>query len=421
VICTTSQGINAHVWVHAGTGDNVTIFLKDGGGVTLDTATFVPGSPAGYDKTAPNQGSSSFTWYRYALTHDGSPARANANCYLYIVRQAVDASAGVTFYVDGALIGLDISQPDCWMSSRHIDNRNDYQTTSQATENYLNYIDVWGIPGDAPALARWKLAATANTGGEIYVGREHDGNTHLSSQTTHWLESEDLDTKQAEWATQVDATTTDGEYEQYTSVDGTASFLYWLFTGAAARRILRGPRRVFVRAKCNDASGVGNFKIETGLSEKYTQTGQSVTLRNSASWALTDLGLISFQETIPEESDDPTEPTLLIYFNAQIDATKTVDMDAILLIPTEEYLTTNISGGFLSATSEVHWIDGVQEKVIFEGVTQSSRLGTLWKLVPGNICNRVVFAWTENGLHTLANAQSVTVDIIPRTRHLMGT
>ena len=47
-------------------------------------------------------------------------------------------------YVDGVYMEIagasGTTAPDAWMSAKNIDNRNDIQSTSQATENYLNYI-----------------------------------------------------------------------------------------------------------------------------------------------------------------------------------------------------------------------------------------------------------------------------------------
>jgi hypothetical protein len=237
------------------TYDNLRIVLYDGTGATITFKSFDPSNPANYDTGKAVVGAGGLTFYRYSLSDDGDPARSNANVRVGVVRHTDDANVTGAYYVDGLYIEVSgensTTPPDAWMSSRNLDNRNDIQSTSQATENYLNYIDVWGIPGDAPALAQWDF----NFGN---VGVTHDPRAFICSMVTdgyyradeqrHWIESDDGDITftagTGSWSNQTG--TTNNHFKRYAATGAGTAKITWA-PSSDLLEMAETPRTVYVQ------------------------------------------------------------------------------------------------------------------------------------------------------------------------------
>jgi hypothetical protein len=167
------------------------------------------------------------TWYRVPVSTTSLPSGNDVQ----IIVQSINGAA--TYYVDGAYVELGTSTaPKAWMSARAIDNRNDPQSTSAATENYLNYIDVWGIPGDAPALTDFRLTGDSNASGsfDILVASSIADGTTLAANHFHWIESDATEVSYpgsgiGSWTDQTGST--NDHYKQFAATgSGSVTFYY---------------------------------------------------------------------------------------------------------------------------------------------------------------------------------------------------
>ncbi len=232
-------------------------------------------SPTGFDKTAISPGGSK--WYRYVLSDDGSPSRGAVNVRLRIFRDSGDATTAATVWVDNAYVEIEgtngITAPDAWMSARNIDSRGDIQTTSSATENFLNYWDVWGVPGDAPALVKTKIDWTTVDAGldRIYVGKIEDGDL-LAADEVHWIDDAAFTTSESggTW-TEVTAGDAIGRtvdrYRRFTdagSSAGQAELFIDFSTGALARSFAHNPKHIYIIARSSSVLTEFNIRAQIG-------------------------------------------------------------------------------------------------------------------------------------------------------------
>ena len=415
-----------YVWINAtATGnDPITITLRAGNGTILDTETFTPASPTGYDKSTTGQ--KGFTWYRYVVTVN---IGANTGFRLYIIRDIGDATHATGYRVDGCYIQVDETvAPDAWMSARAFDNRNDITTTN---ENYLNYIDVWGVPGDAPALVETELDFTTAAVGSntLIAGRVIDG-TLLAADERHWFEDDEFTTSSdagSTWTRPADAGRTDGYY-RHLAADATTDGwgqLKVTETGDAARALYHNPKHVYGIVRTS--STVNTFDLAViilGTEIVLASGAKTLPSGHTNVWDVIDFGVLNLTGLLPlspPNTSSPTDPIFRITIYLKT-ASSTADIDAVLLMPVAaEHVIARSWGDFASA--DVH-IRGVEQEIIDteDGYDYRGRLGSLWQLEAGNVMNRLVFCtYSRAGGHAPTDAASVTLTITPRTRHLLGT
>ena len=428
ITCTTSNYIHGFVWVaanSAGNQDQVKIILKDGAGTALVSKTFNPTTPVGYDQTATDKGSNNYTWFRYSFIDDGSPVRGAANCFIQIVRASGDASNGITCFIDGTYLDVNpptTTIPDAWMSSMAIDNRNDIQTTSQATENYLNYIDVWGVPGDAPALVQTqiKYSSLASNTNRIYIGRNTDGRI-LAADQIHWLESDEFTNAGGALTWSTGSGTSDNHY-WHGAYSASVGSRYVTKSGDAGRALAAVQKRVYGLIRVNDITIRVSVQVNVGYN---LFTSEDKTLNAINTWELVDFGLMNGMGVVTHDVPDTANPDVNfeIIFE-DLGAGDTVDFDAFLLIPVDEFLITRaVSPAF--TTADTWYIRPTYQDFLSDdrGHIEQGTLGSFWYLPPGNKTTRFIIASQLSSDRTfpLANQSTVTLTITPRTRHLLGT
>ena len=444
-----SSRVNAYIWIAAADAgdDTITIQLRDGGGVVLDTGTFDPSSPTGYDKSITSPSGGTKTWYRYAVSDNGQGPRANVNIQLRVVRLLADASAASSLiYVDGAYVEVNGSNqtfaPDAWMSAGNIDNRGDIQSSSQATENYLNYWDIWGVPGDAPALVKTKFdwTTTAANANLMYVGKIADGDL-LAADEIYWIEDDAF--SESAFANMTgsqpgDGARTAGEYRRMTddgAGDGTGFFTINL-SGDSCLSLTHNPKRVVALLRTSNVS-TDFYSFITAASQNVllweSGSGSSTTINldNANQWTYLDLGTIVLRDYWPLGAADYTQYiNFFIKFSINT-PNATADLDAVLLLPTEEniHITTPQLIDFNPNTIDTY-IDGRYQFAINSDLAVAMpRQGTLWTVEPGNIMSRYIWAVQEwdtankdlEGNHAPTLAAAIELTIWPRTRHLLGT
>ena len=249
----------AYIWIATddSTDDTVYIQLRDGASTLLSEVAFDPSSPAGYDKTITSPSGGSLTWYRYVLSDDGSPARGSATIRFWVRRKSADVNQISSYFLDGAYIEIEgangIVAPDAWMSARNIDNRGDIEATTQATENHLNYWDVWGVPGDVDALVEIKLdwENTSVFINKMIIGQIRDGKL-MAADEIIWIEDNDFTTGgtlDSTWTQPSDAARSAGQYRRLTESGAGStgdSSLTIAFTDSQARSFLHNPKRIML-------------------------------------------------------------------------------------------------------------------------------------------------------------------------------
>ena len=343
-----------------------------------------------------------------------------------------------SYFIDGAYLEFDGSNgttaPDAWMSARNIDNRGDVGdgagAPTQAQENQLNYIDVWGIPGDAPALIQTKLDWTTTAAGldTIFMGKSVDGTILAANQKT-WIDDNAFSTSAAggggNWTQPADAGRTEGRYRRFT--DGAAppsiGVLSITYTDDDARELLLNAKRMYVICRSEDHT-TNTFRIVVTagmLSGNVMYTG--LTPQASNVWELVDVGLLNVGDAIAK--DEPTPANTSVTFDIGFTMNGSgdwYDFDAILFMPVDEQIILETIYDF-NPNTENTYIRGQYQDAIHDSFNVVlRRLGTLWRAEAGSIMSRYVFTCAVNTYyHGPTYGAAVELTITPRTRHLLGT
>jgi hypothetical protein len=390
------------VWIYVSTGA-VDVHLYDADAPGVEDSTDATSGNA--DKTTTADGGGN-TWLRIVVSSDSIPAGND-------VRIQVLAKGGAaTFYVDGTYLELGTTTaPDSFASAKNLDNRGDIQSTNQASENYLNYMHVWGVPGDAPALLETRLTLSGLPGGggnrRLYIGRSQDGNVNAGLDR-HWLESDDF----------AEGTSPSG------ASGGDDANIVGTFTGTDAYYISYNPKHIYGIIRVSNTQADITLKAQYGsttLTTFYTSDIKNAPDINE--WYTIDFGVVRGREVAPMDVPDTTSPSIkyTIEFDNVV-AAGTCDVDAVLLLPTSQEKIIFETGDTVS-DGDITYIRGEQSDCIVDAIghTIPDLLGTFWEVTP-NIANKLVFATTTTAaVYSYTQAAAITLVITPRTRHLMGT
>lgn len=420
-----SSTITAYAWVyHSGFGvDPITVQLNDGSGNLIAAKVLQAGDAGGVsDRIAPDAVDGSQLWYRVALTGSNSSA---ADAQLLIYRASGSATQNSQFWIDACYMEVGGGAPDAWASAYAIDNRND---PNSSNEDRINYIDTWGVPGDAPALVTHKLDWTAITSSKsvFYAGKATDGKI-LAAERVSWVDSDQFSTSfatNAAWSTGTG--TSKNHYHRLTQdgsiSEGSGELSLPSVSGDTVREMFANPIRAF--GICRSSSVAATFKLSYGLNPATADSSEEITVGATVNnWALLDFGMINMSGQLPFDVPDTSEPDLNLLLTIEGlpgSGSDTADFDALLLMSTDEFLIVESSN---FTTSNEFYVRGhYQDTILSElGYRDKERLGTMWTLEPGRTMNRITFAITgPTGIYTLTDAALVTLEITPRTRHLLG-
>lgn len=418
---TASAGTQAvfYIWMRAGSGDPITMALLDGSSVQIASKVHTPGAETGYDKTATDN--LGLTWYRYVM----SGTNVNANFRVFVRRLNTDATQITTFRVNGAYLQTGTTTaPDAWCSTSAIQNRYDPTNTSAATQARINYVDVWGVPGDSEALVQHAITGTSitNTKDFIIVASQTDG-AGLAADALHWVDntSMSLGILSGSQSTTSDATRAGGSYLRHTadaSSVNDATLSVTIGNAAQFYAFSQMPHRVFVIARSSSTNTL--FEID---SSRFASVGGSNTIQTANTWLLMDLGYITAGNPVLVDTAGASGSLAIGITPGATSAT--VDIDAILLLPCND-------GGYCVgrhdtssyATSTTDYFYG-QYKTFYGGgdFQESPARGAIWTVPAGNRMSRFIYTvgFTTTGAHTLTDASTVTLTIYPRARHLLGT
>lgn len=443
IVATASQGIHsenlagatsavAYAWLYVVSGEVVVSIRNTAGPSDLVSKTISTtngdtiSDAAVIDETGA-------TWYRVSLSGTWSSATID----LHVCASASGAS---TFYVDGCYLQTGTTTvPDAWSSYYKIRNRADRSTSNP---EYVNYVDVWGVPGDMPAFNKIELdnpAVTGNSKAALFRLAAATDALFSIKNAQSWAESDQGFYYVNSGGTGVwsDGTgTTDNHYKRFTEgVTNNGGYLQFgsgLFTttGTTVEAFFSIPRRMLALCR-SSASGV----IVAG-SVVHTVTAGSVTVESNDSqginavntWELVDLGTINRVGALP-----PGDITRYTSVTPRITVTglsntQTFDIDAILFLYAHE------DGLLIWQTTETDanigevYIDGANEVVYTRGAVGAPYdilevpLGNCWTVAAGNRVTRLILASSDIDNATgYASETDVTMTVTPRCSLLLGS
>lgn len=428
VTAATSDPYVAYAWLSVNNTNNdiITITVQGASSTTLAQKSFDPTNPSGYDKVI--TGPDGNTWYRYSFSDDGSPARAAANLRLRIGRESANATKATTFYVDNLFIMVGTTTiPDAWCSTSAIQNRNDPTSASAATEARINYVDVWGVPGDSDAVTQTVVELGAVTRSTIIASRHTDG-AILAANIDHWIESDEFTTTSASGTWSTGTGTSDNHYQRFTEggSPGTNSRAYILLTGSSARALLKYPRRIFSISRSSSLLSQFVCAVATAgayITEKTNSSTTGTAVQTVNTWELIDLGLLQGAGVLPDSvpTDADQEVSLSVHIQSA-PSSSTNDIDALFIpVVGDEFAVWVGKENTKSSGGEILF-NGVTRRVVSEGSgINEDPAGALWYTAPQKM-NRYIFAVVgSSGANTLADTMAISFTIYPRTRHLLGT
>jgi hypothetical protein len=298
--------------------------------------------------------------------------------------------------------------PDAWCSTSSIENRNDPDSSN---EDQISYIDVWGVPGDSPALLDQKLELNYSSATTMIIVGKIDSGKHLASSVPHFINSTDFTITSS--STQTDATRIGGSYERITSTQSiTAEASSWA-------ALATGAKKVYLIARTD--GGTPSAKLITSLGLPSVNTEPVTLVLGGGNFSLHDLGTMHFSEGANLFSTIHTAGTTPgIEFQVTNTGGDNVDLDAIALMPgVDDSVIISVCGD----TNNNAYIYGTH-KLVFnsELVGPVAFTGGLWTLSPNKLTRLVYLSKDDNAtdIHHLNDTQTVTLTITPRSRHLLG-
>lgn len=403
-----------YIWFRNVAGD-WSLVLRDTTTATTLGATTI--SIANADRTETVGG---ITWYRVVVSAQGVTPGNNVALW---VRS--DIGIGTSIILDAAYLTFGTTTaPAAWSSYYQLQNRAD---TSAANPERINYIDVWGVPGDAPALVDflldWKVLGSLKD--KLLIGKKVDGK-YRAAAITGWIESDEFTGNTAAFAAWSAGTGTSNNHYFRLTQNGTANegsgTRTTTLSGSAARYVADSPKRAFAIVRSSNTSST--FWLTYATSSTTLHTSQAKTVGAANTWTLVDLGLINAAGVFPEDVADASYPVTFMTISVAIpqSSSATADIDAVLLMPVDEILlldeafTLNITGN--------SYIRGSYRDAYFDqGLQHPAMFGSMWYAEAGNTTTRYRLAiFGSNDSYNLTDAVNITtLSITPRTRHLLGT
>ena len=320
----------ASVWVKADQATNCTFSLRI--------------SVRGTGGAQVSQGQSSLTGTNGSMQLLTTSATATGSgSVLYMVFfELTTATATGTYFVDGAYFRTGTSLPTAWISGRDV--KNHFDDDGQA---HINYVDVYDVPGDVPAVAQIQGdEVEAHT--VFYVAARHNPR----QTNTLWLEAE-TGTGTGGGSTSSKVAVADASNGSILRWAGSASLDFP--TAAATPGTLnlaigvpaQGLFRVITRAGRAQGTGPGSATSTTYLGVGYTY-GSVTQLPTSTldylafgtgtvATAIADLGLITIPPIVtPIDGTVGTFTLKVCWWAAGNINNSSLDLDWVMLLPADE-------------------------------------------------------------------------------------
>jgi hypothetical protein len=397
-VVSASAGLDAvgYIWIcePTETADPVSLRLLNGSSTLITSVTFNPSSPTGYDKTA--TGANGDTWYRYTVSGNNGGV---TGFRLQVLRDGGAASATGTYYLDAAYLEIDQTVvPEAWCSTTSIENRHDPDSSN---EDQINYIDIWGVPGDSPAMLSQSIQAggshaylvvnrcrDATGSGDYYFAHIEGETTSVTSPDGGWALNQSVQSL---------STASGGQYRRI-EVPSTSENAFLSFSiGDYSEGF-----RAFMRAR------ISNTALKIRMADN-----DYVEFNASSTWETIDLGYAPndiARNAIGGGNDKlklTIEPTSAGYY---------IDIDEFLVFPatTDGLLIVEWTGVLLLT------IDSTYGVAYTSGAQTAPTLGSLYSILPAEPQRLVYMTYAADNSYDLDDTLDVTFTITPRTRHLLG-
>lgn len=376
------------------TGDPISLVLRDNIGV-IQSKTLAQDDTGGVAaKTMIS--SSGVTFYRVVCS--GTTGVGATTAYLQVRRVSASATQVTNVWCDKvyAQTGTTTAPPA-------------FSSAKTLTNNGVNRLDFWGIPGDMPALIDMSLTATGTNNSAFVFGKRTDG-TRLASTIRYLIESTIFSGGAFSTVSNYIRTTTTGASANYfanadniTPADDPAE---------TARAIGDTIFKLYVVARASDTANslYGQYST-SGYDTIDTDTATATTANT---WELWDLGIVNPLGLVQNQSGTSS---FYLGFQATINS-GSLDIDYALLIPVgEESLVVE---GSPKATY------GTLQKITYSvGYTAkylSTWKGSMWTVAAGPQMTRIVYHdYGTARAVTAGNTLALSVTVTPRTSHLLGT
>jgi hypothetical protein len=405
--CDPGSDVAASIWILFGANkDVIQVRLQDGGGNTVDNIEFDATLPSGHARSIVAD-AGGLTWYKFELS--GTTTAANAR--IYIFRDATDHSDGVSFGLDAAYLQVGTTTvPNAWCSTSSIENRYDPTSSDEAR---INYIDVWGIPGDSPAFVDWDVD-TSNRAIFYYIYQLSRKDAH---EVQWWVDS-------ADFSTGIVWTSGSGTSENHYSRLGSAYSNGRIEEALDFEQLARQPLRVYVIARSSSTTPTIDVGIYAGaslLGGQILASTDAVSVSSANTWELLDLGILNLTNIVRRSKD--------LYVNVRVasNSGQNTDVDAVIFAPAggENIVIEAVNKGGAAASAVPIEIYGSEQQVFAglgsDGGTNTPFLGSLWHM-QANVLNRHIFMLTDGSKEfDLESTIDIGLTITPRTRHLLGT
>lgn len=401
--------VKGYVNINTG-GATVTVEIRNGGGTIISTVAIPDGAHAEHI------GPDNDTWYEFRLS---ATATTTSGFQIYVYA-AADA---VTFFVDGLYLQFGtLIVPDGWCSSSALKNRYDPENTSAATRQQINYLDVWGLPGDLPAKTFIKNQYGSVTDSESLIVAKRIEGKIPNATMPFFFDSSEFTIGGTSWSTTVDASRIGGSYIETTSTLPTNETIK-LIPPASDPYFGQSALRVFAVFKTDNINANINVRIKSGILNVLTI--ESVVPEAIDTWSIVDVGLMNLVGIIPNED---TASTANITIEIEGDGSAgDIFFDGIYFLPVDEFLLLPLTS---ASTAQYVLVNGNIPEVFVVpavGVTQKQNvLGTMWDAMP-RIENRYVFISRGDASggnieeHLITNTFAIELEVTPRTSHLLGT
>jgi hypothetical protein len=394
------EDIVAYAWVNFGSGsDDVSVILQESGATSniIDEVRLTRSSPTTQaDKVT--TGAAGNNWYRVSVS---GTANGSANgVQLRIRRKSTYGSTQSIFNVDACYLELNqTTVPDAWCSTSNIENRNDPDSSN---EDQISYIDVWGVPGDSPALLSQSVD-TSDSFSYLVVNKSRTTDGAGTFYAAHF-EGEDLNLSWTDPAWQFAQTDTvlssasAGNFTRITVPSSSANASLPFFSPDHPAGF-----RVFMRAR------VSNTALKV-----YMTDNDYVDFNAANTWETVDLGYVPQTAAFIDPGVGNSKLTLII------EPTSTgyyIDLDDIWVLPVTDdgFMLLNWTGGLVLTT------DATQKINYTSGGAFIPALGSLFTILPFETQRLVFITYASDNTYSLDDAIEVTLTVTPRARHLLGT
>lgn len=414
----------AYAWVYVASG-TVSVQLYNVTGAAIEQSKTLDATDSGGNSDRSAKDEAGNTWYRVVVNGTFDPADE--------MRLRVWSSGGAaTFYVDACYLEYNCTlEPEGWVSHKTIYNRADVTTSDP---DRINYLDIWGIPGDALADVCYKVVAGASVVcSALILARGITPAIPLATIAVqnHWLESSDgtpAVVATGSWAQTSNAAYSGGSYRRFTaSAGGGSGTVTWTISGDSARRFLKSVRAVWVQWGASSTTPTITFSCTVGAAD-YARAYTANPATTGSALHLTSLGILNGRGALPETVPDTSQPTLTFTLTiAAVPNAGTVDIDGVWLFYGDEDDYTVATMLSEIGNNDPVWIDGVNGGIINNdsGVFEPAVLGSKkWQVNPGQTQNRTLFLFPTNSstfTTTITHDFTITTEVRPRTRHLLGT